>query len=794
MKRRVMMKTVALAALASKAGRAADGSAGQSGLVGLWEFEDESEMGKATHGPDLEVVGDAPSHESIRADVRPGSPVDLGGVITTVHGVSNHLLLNHGIGANGGGRRVNEYSLVFDVLVPEGQLWRCFFQTHPENPATDDGEYFVRNNDNTLGRMSIGYTGRAVPSERWMRLVITADLSGGGHFRTYVDGELWRNHDTPERDSDFSLDPERLLLFADNDGENHPLVISAVALFSRALEAEEVAALGGPGLRIVPQQGIRPPQLFSYELPGEAATGSLVAVSLTAEDPDDFRVQGQIDWGNGEVSEWSGLFAAGEEMRFEHAWNMPGAFDVRARLRNENRLVVGWLPLGRIQVSGAPVFDVLTPPYLQNMCTDRMVVMLETVEDVGLVLEFGTTAALGVRVEMDRRTTGREQTSDETEGSFFHRGTLTGLRPGTEYHYRVATTDGHEVTEPSTFRTAPAGEEDFVFTAIGDVQTVNREWSLDRWGPAPAMFRHMHGLHPRFLLGLGDHAEDGNRYDRTRWSHLDRTAEVFGTRAPFFLAWGNHDGNSPQHPLRLSADQPSRWRSDRLSRVDPTPGFGSFTFSYGGVYVICLEHFACFTGGHNYIGDTAANDITNGWLDRALRSSEARRARFRVLAVHVPPFCERWIDGNSGLREHLVPRMERYNVDLCMSGHMHGYERGRINGVQYVISGGGSYLDRPTWGELHTNWNERLAHDRDFSHFKIDDDGWMGGYVDIDGVYGMEGERPGLLDRQPIFSGHFHGYTEVAVRGGTMTLRQHGFHADGSYIGVLDTVELRSRS
>ena len=52
--------------------------------------------------------------------------------------------------------------------------------------------------------------------------------------------------------------------------------------------------------------------------------------------------------------------------------------------------------------------------------------------------------------------------------------------------------------------------------------------------------------------------------------------------------------------------------------------------------------------------------FTNGWLDAQLSSPAAKNARFRVVSIHVPPFTERWIDGNVGLRTNLVPRLEFY--------------------------------------------------------------------------------------------------------------------------------------
>lgn len=434
--------------------------------------------------------------------------------------------------------------------------------------------------------------------------------------------------------------------------------------------------------------------------------------------------------------------------------------------------------------SSSSGLTLLTPPYLQNMGADRMVVMAEFEEQVPLQLEYGLTKELVEWVEMTAVASGRPATSGFSSESYFHRAVLTGLQPGSQYIYRLLDAAGEEVCGWASFRTAPAEQEDFRFVAIGDMQTDNRirtsgvwAWEADPWEPTKKMLQHMVAREPRFMLALGDQAADGNRYDRTRWSHLDRVATIFGPHAPFFVAWGNHDGNRPEHPLRLSADMPSGQRTDRFSAVPPTPGFGSFSFEYSGVFFVCLEHFACFGGTQGFIQDPGKNDITNGWLDDVLGSTAAREARFRIVAIHVPPYCERWIDGNAGLRQTLVPRLEQYGVDLCLSGHMHGYERGKINGVQYVISGCGSYLDI---GEpLVANWNATA-----------NADGWLGGHRDIPGQYAMQSAAGQLGTPVPIEGGLFHGYSEISVRGNELRLDQHAFNADGSYIGIVDRIRL----
>lgn len=422
-------------------------------------------------------------------------------------------------------------------------------------------------------------------------------------------------------------------------------------------------------------------------------------------------------------------------------------------------------PIHGESIPSSPPAGFATPPYLQNMSRTTMVVMAETTDDAPLVLRYrpvdGGSGAPDSEVAMESTPGGG--------GTFFVRAVLENLVPGTEYRYMIAPPDGPPPAPPATFRTAPDKPEDFVFGVFGDVQTDNQgAWEADPREPAVSMLKDLAARRPAFGLGLGDFASNGDNYASVRDSHLNRTARHLGSKVPFFIAWGNHDGKNPSDPLRLSADMPSRWRTDTLS--PHTPGFGSFSFEYGGVFFVCLEYFTT-------VDDACArthNDVTNGWLDAALSSSEARAARFRVVAVHAPPFCERWVDGCAFLREHLVPRLEKYGVALCLSGHMHGFERGELNGVTYIIAGGGSYLDH----------NEKLV--KDWPHMVL------GGDVNVPGFYRRQ-SAPGVLGPpEPIQGGLFSHYLLVHVSANEMKIETLGFNADGSPIGILDQISLRN--
>ncbi|MBW2527923.1 MAG: metallophosphoesterase [Deltaproteobacteria bacterium] len=87
------------------------------------------------------------------------------------------------------------------------------------------------------------------------------------------------------------------------------------------------------------------------------------------------------------------------------------------------------------------------------------------------------------------------------------------------------------------------------------------------------------------------------------------------------------------------------------------------------------------------------------WLHAQLTAAHENRVPWVWVAFHHPAYSQGWstcnYDGEPAVREHLVPVMEQYGVTAVFNGHMHGYERGTLNGVHYVTTGGGGgALDR----------------------------------------------------------------------------------------------------
>lgn len=74
------------------------------------------------------------------------------------------------------------------------------------------------------------------------------------------------------------------------------------------------------------------------------------------------------------------------------------------------------------------------------------------------------------------------------------------------------------------------------------------------------------------------------------------------------------------------------------------------------------------------------------WLTVQLSGSDAR---WKVVVFHRPPFTVGGHPPSEDVRRKWVPLFEKYQVDLVLNGHNHGYERHSSGGIEYVVSGGG---------------------------------------------------------------------------------------------------------
>jgi MYXO-CTERM domain-containing protein len=313
-----------------------------------------------------------------------------------------------------------------------------------------------------------------------------------------------------------------------------------------------------------------------------------------------------------------------------------------------------FLPLVGLVVPGLASAGFVKGPYLQNPTQGSIVVSWQSSGSSPGEVAYGTTSSLGGTVS-------------SAGSADFHALEITGLRPGTVYHYQV-TADG-QTSRLSSFVTAPQDEQPFSFAVVGDTRTDGDEHQrvIDR---LRATFT------PDFVINTGDLVEDGGDYEQ--WgTFFDIEADLMA-ESPLFPVAGNHDDveNDSWYVQFFSLPQSS----------SATENW--YAWSYGNTRFIVVDTNEDFvTGSEQY-----------DWLEGELAAADSDPVlRHIVVAFHDPPYTS----GAHGVfdpddweppRTYLVPLFERYGVDLVFNGHDHHYERTDVTqtgGVVYIVAGGG---------------------------------------------------------------------------------------------------------
>jgi hypothetical protein len=199
-----------------------------SGLVGHWTFNNISNLTQATVGNDLVLTG---------SQIAVTGPSDTSGAVRI--GLGSYYTATHNISPNGDGSKVNKYTIILDVKIPETNKWYALYQTNISN--TDDGDWFINPSGN-IGIGATGYTGRSLKPNEWYRIAIS--VYNGTRHDYYIDGAKSLSGTPGTIDDRFALS-SKVLFFSDENNEDNELDIADIKIFSRDLSDSEIAELGG---------------------------------------------------------------------------------------------------------------------------------------------------------------------------------------------------------------------------------------------------------------------------------------------------------------------------------------------------------------------------------------------------------------------------------------------------------------------------------------------------------------------------------------------------------------------
>ena len=180
---------------------------------------------------------------------------------------------------------------------------------------------------------------------------------------------------------------------------------------------------------------------------------------------------------------------------------------------------------------------------------------------------------------------------------------------------------------------------------------------------------------PDLVIHGGDLQYMSNPLDT--WNGLFEALRPLTAIAPFHTCIGNHEYEA-QDEFTAQYKRLFEGHGDARSTLD----YAGLT--YGSTRVLLLN---------SEIEMATPGSAQRRWLEFELRAARAARSiRHTIVAFHRPYFTFSRSKPNFEVRDQLHPLLVEFGVPLVLTGHNHCYERFEVDGVTYVMDGGGGAL------------------------------------------------------------------------------------------------------
>ena len=319
--------------------------------------------------------------------------------------------------------------------------------------------------------------------------------------------------------------------------------------------------------------------------------------------------------------------------------------------------------------------NVVRGPFIAATTPTGTKIAWRTLHPTTSVVEYGPTPALGQRVASDTTVTN-------------HVLQLTGLEPGTAYHYRVGgvANDTPRHSRPAAFNTLkPSGPVKLLL--LGDTGRGNliqhKFATLIRNEKPDAVMFAGDIVYPSFTPKYEDF-----RHFSVYKEHMKST--------PYFTAFGNHDLYDGDTAYLNAFHLPTN-NLPSLGLKNPT-----VDYPFSGT-----EHFYSFDA-----GDAHVSVLYNPWFSHHIITKDTNQLHWltndlattskpwKFLLMHFPVATSSshgWssYDGNSvpdtfDFGNTIHPIVAKYGVDLMLAGHSHAFEKHNpVAGCISVVSGAG---------------------------------------------------------------------------------------------------------
>lgn len=233
-----------------------------------------------------------------------------------------------------------------------------------------------------------------------------------------------------------------------------------------------------------------------------------------------------------------------------------------------------------------------------------------------------------------------------------HAAEIVGLEPGTRYTYQVVIRG--TASDVAGFRTAPGPGQDYRVAILGD----NRTHDDQHQAVVDAIVLHA----PDVVFNTGDAMDTGGVIDD--WEGFFAIEGPLLREAPLLPVYGNHEAIFGETYYRGYWTLRDSYAGEELN----------YALAYGNSYWVVYDTV-----------DQSGEALP--WLEEQLAG--AADYPYLFVTFHHPLYSFSKHTPNQEQREALHPLFLKYGVSAVFNGHNHCYERFVVDGLDYVVTGGG---------------------------------------------------------------------------------------------------------
>jgi len=250
--------------------------------------------------------------------------------------------------------------------------------------------------------------------------------------------------------------------------------------------------------------------------------------------------------------------------------------------------------------------------------------------------------------------------------SYVYKVTLKKLKPATFYYYKVGSKENGWSAE-YRFRTGPKAGSEEKFT-VGIWSDTQNNHSNIEFAHTDTIVQELVKNSFLFTLHNGDIVENGSVIKS--WKNFFNITQAVNASFPFMSVTGNHDVVNSDTSVSFQKPFPVYYDlfnlpSDQLN----------YSYDYGNTHFIAIN--SGYAQGAEKKGRVLFEEDSEEyrWLETDLKAARKnRKIKWIILYCHYPLYS--WgVSQIPTWQGHIKPLVDKYEVDLCLAGHRHVYER-----------------------------------------------------------------------------------------------------------------------